>query len=136
MPDTPPAAVPGAPQQQPPPFGQSAATQPTQNRGFEAAGLQRLGSVVKQLESLVPMFGAGSEIGKTVMDALQKLVKHVQPGTTSPASEKANIEQMAMRNAQQNQAMQALRQQQAGPPGAGGGAAPPQAPGMQPGRAA
>ena len=43
---------------------------------------------------------------------------------------------MAMRNAQQNQAMQALRQQQAGPPGAGGGAAPPQAPGMQPGRAA
>jgi hypothetical protein len=116
VPETPPTQAAGSGGQQPPtaPFGQSSATQPTQNRGYEAAGLQRLGSIIKQLESLVPMFGAGSEIGEAVLKMLSLGAKHVKPGTTTPASEKSNIEQMAMRNAQQSQAMQALRQQQQG----------------------
>jgi hypothetical protein len=39
------------------------------------------------------------------------LVKYVPAGSVTPASAKNNIEQMAMRNAQQNQQMQALKAQ-------------------------
>lgn len=124
-----PAAVPGSPQPQQAPFGSTPATGPTPNRGYEAAGLQRLGSVVKQLEELIPMFGAASEPGKACLDALTKLVKLVPAGSVTPASQKNNIEQMAMRNVKDNQQMQALQQQrmQGGQQGAGG---PPQ-PGAQ-----
>lgn len=105
-----PAAVPGGASQQPP-FGSTPATGPTPNRGYEAAGLQRLGLVVKQLEELIPMFGAGSEPGKKVLKALQTLVDLVPSGSVSPAAQKNNIERMAMQNAQANQQMQALQQQ-------------------------
>ncbi len=113
MPQATPAAVPGGSQQPAqPPFGTANATGPTPNRGYEAAGLQRLGLVVKALEELIPMFGAASEPGKACLDALNKLVKFVPAGSVTPASERANIENMAMKNTQQNQQMQALRQQQ------------------------
>lgn len=112
MPAQIPAAVPGQQQQpQSAPFGTTPATGPTPNRGFEAAGLQRLGSVVKQLEEMVPMFGAASEHGKVVLDVLNKLVKLVPSGSVTPASQRNNIEQMAMRNTRDNQQMQALQQQ-------------------------
>ena len=73
------------------------------------------------------MAGATTDIGKACLDALNKLVKFVPAGSVSPASAKNNIEQMAMKNAQQNQQMQALKQQQ-------GGQQPPaqQMPGMMP----
>lgn len=106
------AAVPGQPQGSQPPFGATNATGPTPNRGYEAAGLQRLGSVVKQLEEMIPLFGATSEHGREVLKALNILVKMVPAGSVTPASQRANIENMAMKNAQQNQQMQALRQQQ------------------------
>lgn len=96
---------------------------PTPNKGMEAAGLQRLASVLKQLEELVPMFGSGTEPGQAVLKALNSLAKHVPPGSVTPASERSNIEQMAMRNTQANQSMQALRQGG----GAGGPPAMPQA---------
>ena len=80
----------------------------------EAAAAQRLGLVVKQLEALIPLAGATTDIGKACLEALNKLVKYVPSGSVSPAAEKNNIEQMAMRNAQQNQQMQALKQQQGG----------------------
>ncbi len=105
-----PAAVPGSSQPQQAPFGTTPATGPSPNRGYEAAGLQRLGSVVKQLEELVPMFGAASAPGKAVLDALNKLVKLVPAGSVTPAAQKNNIEQMAMRNTRDNQQMQALQQ--------------------------
>ena len=57
------------------------------------------------------MAGAASDIGKACLDALNKLVKFVPAGSVTPAAQKNNIEQMAMRNAQQNQQMQALKQQ-------------------------
>jgi hypothetical protein len=110
-----PAAVPGSPNPQQAPFGTTPATGPTPNRGFEAAGLQRLGSVVKQLEELVPMVGAASEHGREVLKALNILVKLVPPGSVNPASQRANIEQMAMRNTKDNQQMQALQQQRMQP---------------------
>ena len=123
MQQTSPAA---APQQQQAPFGSSPATGPTPNKGFEAAAAQRLGLVIKQLEELIPMAGATSEIGKACLDALNKLVKYVPPGSVNPAAAKNNIEQMAMKNAQNNQQMQAIKQQSAG------GGQPGGQPGAQP----
>ena len=123
-----PQIAPAAPQQQAQaPSGVSPATGPTPNKGYEAAAAQRLGLIIKQLEEIIPMAGATTDIGKACLDALNKLVKYVPSGSVSPASAKNNIEQMAMKNAQQNQQMQALKQQQ-------GGQQPPaqQMPGMMP----
>lgn len=106
-----PAAVPGSSQPQSAPFGTTPATGPTPNRGFEAAGLQRLGSVVKQMEELIPLVGAASEPGREILKALNILVKLVPAGSQSPAAQRNNIEQMAMRNTRDNQHMQMLQQQ-------------------------
>ena len=123
MPDT----APAAPQQQQAPSGVSPATGPTPNKGYEAAAAQRLGLVIKQLEELISMSGATSEVGQAALKMLNIGVKLVPPGSVSPASAKNNIEQMAMRNAQQNQQMQALKAQPGG--GQPGGAQqPPQMP--------
>ena len=111
MPETAPAA---APQQQQAPFGASPATGPTPNKGFEAAAAQRLGLVIKQLEELVSLAGATSEVGQAALKMLNIGVKLVPAGSVSPASAKNNIEQMAQKNAQQNQQMQALKAQQQG----------------------
>ena len=108
MPETSPAAV---PQQQQSPFGASPATGPTPNKGFEAAAAQRLGLVIKQLEELVSMAGATTEVGQAALKMLNIGVKLVPAGSVSPATSKNNIEQMAMKNAQQNQQMQALKAQ-------------------------
>lgn len=118
MPETTPAA---APQQQQAPFGASPATGPTPNKGFEAAAAQRLGLVIKQLEELIPLAGATSEIGKACLDALNKLVKYVPAGAVNPATTKNNLDQMAQRNAQQNQQMQALKAQRMQGGASGGG---------------
>lgn len=92
------------------PFGTSNATTPSPNLGYEAAGLQKLGSIVKQLEDLIPLFGVTTEAGQAVMDTLKKLVKFVPPGSVTPASERNNIEQRMMTNTANNQQIQALRQ--------------------------
>jgi len=123
------AAPGGQPQPPQPPFGATQATGATPNKGYEAAGLQKLGVVVKQLESLLPEVGAGSDIGKAVLDALNKLVKFVPNGSVTPAAQKNSIEaqqrQMAQNN-QQMQAVQAMRQRAAqggqGQPGMGAAA--------------
>ncbi|MFA5897707.1 MAG: hypothetical protein WC829_01210 [Hyphomicrobium sp.] len=122
MPETTPTA---APQQQQAPFGASPATGPTPNKGFEAAAAQRLGIVIKQLEELVSLAGATSEVGQAALKMLNIGVKLVPAGAVSPASQKNNIEQMAQKNAQQNMQMQALKQQrmQGGAGGGQGGAA-------------
>lgn len=96
-------------------MGASPVTAPSPNRGYEAAALQRLGLVIKQLTELLPMAGATSEVGKDILKALSTLGKHVPSGSVSPAAEKSNIERMSMQNTQANQQMQALKQQGAGP---------------------
>ncbi len=124
MPTPAPAASGGQPQQPPqPPFGSTQAIGATPNKGYEAAGLQKLGVVVKQLEGLLPEVGAGSDIGKAVLDALNKLVKFVPAGSVTPAAQKNSIEaqqrQMAQNN-QQMQALQAMRQRMVQGGGQGG----------------
>jgi hypothetical protein len=101
-------------------MGVSPMTGPTPNQGYKAAGLQQLGSVLKQLEKLVPLFGATSEEGAAVLKALSALGKFVPPGSVSPASDANNAQQAMMRATQNNAQMQALKQQQ------GGGQAAPQ----------
>jgi len=103
-------------------MGASPMTGPTPNAGYKAAGLQKLGSALKQLEALVPLFGATSEEGQAVMKALTSLGKFVPPGSVTPASDSANMAQAQMKATQMNQQMQALKQ--GGAPG-GGGAQPP-----------
>lgn len=114
MPEQAPTAVPGS-QQTSAPFGASGATGPTPNRGYEAAGLQRLGSVVKQMEELIPLLGSSSEPGQAVLKALNALVKYVPAGSVTPAAERNNIQQMAARNAQQDQQLKMLQQQRQQP---------------------
>lgn len=114
-----PMPTPGQPQAAP--FGQTGATTPTPNLGYEAAGLQKLGSIVKALEDLIPLFGVTTEAGQAVMDTLKKLVKFVPPGSVTPASEKNMIEQAMMKNVANNAQVMSLRNAQQPP----GGMAPP-----------
>ncbi len=121
MPIPAPAAPGGQPPQ--PPFGSTPATGSTPNRGLEAAGLQKLGVVVKQLEGLIAELGATSEPGQAVLKALNSLVKFVPAGSVTPAAQKNSIEAQQRGFAQNNQQMQALKQRmmqgQGGAPGGG-----------------
>lgn len=128
-----PTPVPGAPGGQPPqqpPFGATPATGSTPNKGYEAAGLQKLGVLIKQMETMLPELGASSDAGKAVLECLNKLVKFSPAGSVTPAAQKNSIEaqqrNMAQNN-QQMQALQAMRQKMAqgggqGGPGAGAAA--------------
>ena len=137
----PPAA--GRPTPSPPgaggaPMGSTSATTPTPNRGGEAAAIQVLGNVAQLLTHALTQAGATSELGAKILDLLTKVSKMAPPGSSSPAGQKNVMDQAQMRNAQQNQMAQQLRQrmmqQQAGggggggPPGMGGGGGMP--PGM------
>lgn len=93
-------------------------TGPTPNRGFEAAGLQKLGIVNKLLTEILPLVGAGSDAGQAVLKALSSLSKFTPAGAVTPAAERNNLEGMMMKNQQQNQQLQAARG--GGAPGAGG----------------
>lgn len=100
-------------------FGQSSATQPTPNRGYEAAGAQKVGLVVKMLGDTLQMVGVGSELGKAILDCMQKLSKFVPPGAVTPAGEQTQLQNMQAKNMANNQQMQQIRAQQAQPqPGA------------------
>lgn len=57
------------------------------------------------------MFGAASEHGQNVLKALNILVKMVPAGSLTPAAQKNNIEQMAMRNVRDQAQLQQLQQQ-------------------------
>ena len=116
MPTPAPAAPGGQPAQ--PPFGQTPATGATPNKGYEAAGLQELGVIVKQMEKILPQVGASSDVGKAVLDCLNKLVKFVPAGSVTPAAQKNSIEAQQRTMAQNNQQMMALKQRMA--QGAGG----------------
>ena len=125
QPGAPPAG--GAPK---PPFGATPATGSTPNKGYEAAGMQKLGVLVKQMETMLPELGASSDAGKAVLDCLSKLVKFVPAGSVTPAAQKNSIEAQQRQQAQGNQQMQALQAMRAK---AAQGGAPGGAPGGQPG---
>jgi hypothetical protein len=109
------------------PFGGSSASQATPNAGYEAAALQRVGVIVKQVQDLMNLVGATSETGQGLLKALNILVKMVPAGTVSPVAEKNMLEQAQMRNTQNMAQNQQLKQQRMTPPGgqAPGAAAAP-----------
>ena len=120
----PPAA--GAPPPTPgkEPFGNSSASQATPNAGYEAAALQRVGVLVKQVQDLMNMVGATSETGQGLLKALNIRVKMVPAGTVSSASEKNMLDQAQMRNTQNMALQQQLKAQAMKPPGGAPGGAP------------
>ena len=114
MPDGTQASVPGQPQGAPQaPFGQTPATSPSPNRGHEAAGMQKLGVIIKQLEEALPLLGATSEPGMAIMDAIKKFSKFVPSGSVTPAGQRNQLEQQLLKQGQTNQQMQMLKQKQA-----------------------
>lgn len=100
------------------PFGNSGATQPTPNNGMEAAALQRVGVIIKQVQDVMQLVGAASEPGKDLLKALNILVKLAPAGNVSNASERNMLEQSLMRNTQNGAMQQQLKQaSQPKPPG-------------------
>lgn len=123
MPEPAPVANPN-PTQQKPPFGQAAAAQPTPNRGYEAAGLQRLGLVIQQAGEIAPMLGVGSEAYNVLQDFIKKASKLVPPGSVTPAAQNQMIQRLHQNQQQGNQQMQALAAQRAQQQPAAGAAQP------------
>lgn len=112
-----------------PPFGSSPVTQPTPNRGLQAAALSQVALAVRMLEKALPMLGVETEPGKDVMRALPILAKHVPPGAGSPGAENSGLQQMMMQQKQEQPMLQVLRAMQAkqaegGAPGGAPGAPP------------
>ena len=115
-----------------PPHGSSPVSQPTANRGMEAAGLSMLSVIVRLLEKAVPMLGVGSEPGKDVLKALNSLARHVPAGSVSPGIQQSTMEQLMAQQKQmapQISALRAMQGQQPGQPPTGptAGAQPPAA---------
>ena len=128
MPEGTPGQVPGQSQQPQAPFGSTPAVSPTANCGHEAAGLQKLGVALQSLTDALPLVGASSEPGQAILDMIKKLAKFVPPGTMTPAANRNQLEQTAMKQGQNNQQMQALKAMQM--QGGGAGAQPQQKPPM------
>ncbi len=78
-----------------------------------------MGLVVQKMTEIIPMVGAGSDIGQALLDAVKKISKFVPAGSVTPASQRNQLEQMAMRQGQNNQQMQALQQMRAAQGGQG-----------------
>lgn len=129
MPDAP--VQPGAPAAPPvgtgtsapgqPPFGSSPVTQPVPNRGQEAAGVSRLGVIVRLMEETIPLVGVGSEPGQALLNALKSLAKHVPPGAVTSGVQQSTLQHLAQQKQQMGPQIAAMRAAQPMP----GGAPPP-----------
>jgi hypothetical protein len=91
-------------------MGVSPVTGPTPNKGYEAAGMQKLGIVVKAMGELIPLLGATSEAGQEVLKSLQRLAKYVPAGAVTPAAERNELENRMLKNQQNSAQMQQMRQ--------------------------
>lgn len=91
-------------------MGVSPMTGPSPNRGYEAAALQRLGVVLQQMTQIVSMAGATSDVGRAVLEAMNKLTKLVPSGSVTPAAQRNSLEATARSNAQNNQQATMLRE--------------------------
>ena len=85
MPIPAPAAPGGQPAQ--PPFGGTPATGATPNKGYEAAGLQKLGVLVKQMEQMLPELGASSDAGNVMLDLVLDFIPSEYHRTGPTATE-------------------------------------------------
>lgn len=106
-----------------PGFGSSSASQATPNDGYDAAGAQMVAVLISMMQQVLLKVTPTSELGKVVLEAMNKLVKAVPAGTASPASQNAMLDQAKMQNTQ-NMAIQQQLRQRAMAGGAGGGQPP------------
>lgn len=83
--------------------------------------MQKLGVILKQMESALPELGASSDAGKALLDAMSKLAKFVPAGSVTPAAQKNSIEAQQRQQAQGNQQMQAIQAMRAKQAQGGGG---------------
>ena len=87
--------------------------------------MQKFAVSLKNMEEIIPLVGSQSEAGKMILDFLKKAGRLIPAGAVSPAAQRNHLEQMAMKQGQQNQQMQALKAQQMQKPGGAQGAQPP-----------
>ncbi len=102
------------PGQPPPADPTSPATMAAPNAGMEAAGLARLNMVVRMLEEVLPMFGAASEVGQTVLKSVTSLAKHIPAGSMSSGVEQTAMKGVMNSARQQAPLIAALRAQMGG----------------------
>jgi len=105
--------------------GPTPATMPAQNQGLQAAALARLAVLVQALQTtILPMVPVGSDAGRDIREALNKLAKHVPPGAVSQGIQNMSAQQMALQQKQNAPQIAAMRASQMSPPAQP--AAPPQ----------
>lgn len=95
----PPAAPPAAGGAPPGPGASPAAT-PVPNRGTQAAGLPRIGNLVKLAEVARLAFPAGSDQWRDLGKAIELMAKHVGPGDVSSGQQKTDLERLQMQQRQ------------------------------------
>lgn len=104
---------PQAPQQQAQAGTSSPASQPSPNSGFAAAGLARIGLMLKIAEETLPMLGSGTDAGRDLLKAISLLAKHIPPGSVSPGVQQTAMQNAMLRQRQMQPQIAALRAQQA-----------------------
>ena len=110
--------------------GLGPASMPVPNRGLEAAAMARLAVHVQALQTLLAVLPAGSDIARDVREAVNKVAKHVPPGSVSQGVQMTEAQRSLMQQRQQGPQIAAMRAAQmgqvpgGGPPGMGGGAPP------------
>lgn len=105
--------------------GASPAAMPVANRGNQAAGMPRIGNLVKLTEIARLAFPAGSDQWRDLGKALELMAKHVGPGDVSQGLMKTDLERLQMQQRQSAANTAMMR-------GMGGGGQPPAQPPQQP----
>jgi hypothetical protein len=106
----------------PPGGGAGGATPASPNMGHLAAANALVTNALKFLEKALPLAGATSDLGQSLMKAIQSLSKIVPPNSGSPGVEQSGMHKMMMEQKQEQPLLQMLRSQ----PQGGGVAAPQQ----------
>lgn len=103
---------------------------PAPNRGLEAAALAKLAVYVQGMSVLLAVLPAGSDVARDVREAINKIAKHVPPGSVSQGLQVTEAQKNLMQQRQMGPQIAAMRGAQTGPMPPGGpgaaGAAPPQ----------
>jgi hypothetical protein len=100
---------------------------PVANRGIEAAAMSRLQLHVQGMQTILALLPAGSDVARDVREAINKVAKHVPPGSFSNGVQMTEAQRMLMQQRTMGPQIAAMRGSQMSqmPPGGG---APPQQP--------
>lgn len=109
-------------QQQGQASGSTPASMPSPNRGMEAAALAKLAVLTTGLQMLLSAFPVGSDIGRDIREAVNKVAKHVPPGAVSQGVQMTEAQRALMQQRQNAPQIAAMRAAQTGQPAGG---APP-----------